>query len=79
MSSKVQRERITWTPGSKALGEAEEKSHGSCKWPKPALLGGEGASGPGAAPHLGRVGAGRQLPAALSAAAPETNDSTEEE
>lgn len=40
---------------------------------------GEGALGPGPASHPGRVGAGRQLPAAFSAAAAETNDSTEEE
>ena len=48
-------------------------------WPKPALLGGEGASGPGPVPHPGRVAAGRQLPAAFSAAAAETNDGTDEE
>lgn len=48
-------------------------------WPKTALVGGEGASGPGPAPRPGRVAAGRQLPAAFSAVVAETNDSTDEE
>ena len=48
-------------------------------WPKIALLGGEEALGPGPAPPPGRVVAGRQLPAAFSAAAAETSDGTDEE
>lgn len=70
---------MRWTPGAKALGGTGERSHSLGMWPKPALLGGEGASGPGPVPHPGRVTAGRQLPAAFSAAAAETNDGTDKE
>lgn len=75
----VQRERTGWTPGPKALGETGEESHSLGMCPKPALLGGEGASGPGPAPHPGKVAVGRQLPAAFSAAAAETNDGPNDE
>lgn len=47
--------------------------------PKASTAGWRGASGPGPAPHPGRVAAGRQLPAAFSAAAAETNDGCDEE
>lgn len=41
--------------GPKALGGSGERSHSLGMWLEPALLGGEGAPGPGPVPHSGRV------------------------
>lgn len=67
-------------PRPKGSGRSGERSHSPGMWPNPALLGGEGALGPGPVPHPGRAAAGRQLPVVFSAAAAaETNDGTDEE
>ena len=42
-------------PGPKALGGSGERSHSLGMWLESALLGGEGAPGPGPVPHSGRV------------------------